>query len=335
MILSSNTLNFVPPWRKKYQLSEGSLVVPSSHIPTKNIQIAGKQSLKLFAEKCFSSCSSEKEKDLMEKALKEKLSCLSQDAIQSNDWSKEPIPALRNIFSEEPVIKRHRISTSDINQSTTQQSSVVGISTSLEKAYFRLTSEPDPSSVRPEYILKQSLEFVLSKWEKEKNVPYIIEQLKSIRQDIAIQSIKNEFTIQVYETNCQIALKCDEFNELIQCLGQLLSLYEAYPSNIKDEYICYYMLYMLYVQNYPEFNILLRRNTRKNKSLIFCEFVSRAIYEKNSFNILQALESCPYNSSLILNNIRAKFFSDNMNIFMRAIKTSQDEQTFKSMFSVS
>ena len=34
----------------------------------------------------------------------------------------------------------------------------------LEKQYLRLTSLPDPATVRPEKILKQSLKMLLNKW---------------------------------------------------------------------------------------------------------------------------------------------------------------------------
>jgi len=41
---------------------------------------------------------------------------------------------------------------------------IKGTSTNLEKAYFRLTSAPDPSDVRPEPILKKALKMLKKKW---------------------------------------------------------------------------------------------------------------------------------------------------------------------------
>lgn len=53
----------------------------------------------------------------------------------------------------------------------------------LEKPYLRLTSEPDPSQVRPEKVLKNSLKMLLTKWkEGTSKYNYISEQFRSIRQ---------------------------------------------------------------------------------------------------------------------------------------------------------
>jgi hypothetical protein len=34
----------------------------------------------------------------------------------------------------------------------------------LEKSYFRLTTVPDPTTVRPEEVLKKSLKMIKKKW---------------------------------------------------------------------------------------------------------------------------------------------------------------------------
>jgi hypothetical protein len=84
---------------------------------------------------------------------------------------------------------------------------VVGTSTKLEKNYLRLTSAPDPATVRPLPILKQTLDLLKEKWNTEQNYTYICDQFKSMRQDLTVQRIKNEFTVKVYETHARIALE--------------------------------------------------------------------------------------------------------------------------------
>ena len=103
---------------------------------------------------------------------------------------------------------------------------VSGTCTKLEKEYFRLTSPPDPSTVRPEYILRKHLNNLKEQWKLNSNIiirnlniivsktateellmhtrnnnkdgtetvidyVYLCSQMKAIRQDLTVQHIKN------------------------------------------------------------------------------------------------------------------------------------------------
>ncbi|CAF4636806.1 unnamed protein product, partial [Rotaria sp. Silwood1] len=60
---------------------------------------------------------------------------------------------------------------------------LIGTCERLEKNYLRLTSAPNPSTIRPLIILEQAFPFVLNKYKSNNDWSYISNQLKSIRQD--------------------------------------------------------------------------------------------------------------------------------------------------------
>jgi len=132
----------------------------------------------------------------------------------------------------------------------------------LEKKYLRLTCVPDPSTVRPRNVLKRSLKMVRTRWStsrfnknrrsldvEDSGVTYlwVCEQLKSIRQDLTIQHIKDHFTAKVYESHARIALREADLKEFNQCITQLQDLYNEVGSTVnKEEFAGYNVLYLVY-----------------------------------------------------------------------------------------
>ena len=78
-----------------------------------------------------------------------------------------------------------RQTSENINNNTPldlKQMTVKGTCQTLEKAFFRLTEAPDPTEVRPEEILQQTLKLMSKKWKKRlADYRYIDEQFRSMR----------------------------------------------------------------------------------------------------------------------------------------------------------
>lgn len=134
---------------------------------------------------------------------------------------------------------------------------IVGYSTQLEKRYLRLTSAPDPATVRPLHVLKQTLQLLKKKWLEDQNYSYICDQFKSMRQDLTVQHIQNEFTVSVYEIHARIALEKGDLGEYNQCQSQLKVLYGKNIEGHVQEFKAYNILYNLFTNNRSDMSDIL------------------------------------------------------------------------------
>ncbi|KAL7897639.1 SAC3/GANP/Nin1/mts3/eIF-3 p25 family domain-containing protein [Trichoderma sp. SZMC 28014] len=142
---------------------------------------------------------------------------------------------------------------------------IVGTSEVLEKKYLRLTAPPVASNVRPERVLRQTLDLLKKKWRKESNYSYICDQFKSMRQDLTVQRIKNDFTVSVYEIHARIALEKGDIGEYNQCQTQLRSLYAMGLKGNPIEFKAYRILYFIHTANRTGLNDTLADLTAAEK----------------------------------------------------------------------
>lgn len=147
-------------------------------------------------------------------------------------------------------------SVNNVDEDFNYKRRLVGTCQDLEKRYLRLTSAPDPSRVRPLNVLKKALEFVINKYNSNDEVKYnyVCDQLKSIRQDLTVQLIRDEFAVQVYETHAKIAIENDDLGEYNQCQSRLNTLYQGGENERKNklEFLSYKIVYFILTENYSE-----------------------------------------------------------------------------------
>ncbi|WJX15480.1 hypothetical protein P8452_05619 [Trifolium repens] len=127
---------------------------------------------------------------------------------------------------------------------------VKGTCQEIEKRYLRLTSAPDPATVRPEEVLEKALLMVQN---SQRNYLYKCDQLKSIRQDLTVQRIHNQLTVKVYETHARLALEVGDLPEYNQCQSQLNTLYAEGIKGSYMEFTAYNLLcVIMHSNNYRE-----------------------------------------------------------------------------------
>jgi hypothetical protein len=237
--------------------------------------------------------------------LKEYISAVNEAGkLWTTDWTRIVIPELEDVFMakkqkrkrtledprEIPVQQQSKLqkrapnpkknvfdrpknnystaasaSNEDVSEENWKKLAVVGTCQRLEKRYLRLTSAPDPATVRPLPVLKEALRFLKRKWKAEQDYGYICDQLKSIRQDLTVQMIRDEFTVEVYEVHARIALEKHDLGEYNQCQTQLAQLYAQGISGHRLEFLAYRLLYFLHTKNRAGVYRMLKELTPEEK----------------------------------------------------------------------
>ncbi|ETO24642.1 hypothetical protein RFI_12513, partial [Reticulomyxa filosa] len=181
---------------------------------------------------------------------------------------------------------------------------VIGTCKKLEKSYLRLTSvklfAPEPSEVRDEETCHKVFRMLLNRWRSQRDYAYVGDQFKSLRQDLKVQHIRNQLTVDVYESNARICLEVGDLSEYNQCQSQLKELYklsESFRHNFV-EFLCYRLLYFAITRNSAgiletlKVNASYRRHPQVNLLFFFFFFANcERISEKKLNNkILQVVK---------------------------------------------
>ncbi|OAY83563.1 hypothetical protein ACMD2_00276 [Ananas comosus] len=171
---------------------------------------------------------------------------------------------------------------------------VKGTCQEIEKRYLRLTSAPDPSTVRPEDVLEKSLHMVQT---SPKNYLYKCDQLKSIRQDLTVQRIQNGLTVKVYETHARLALQAGDLPEYNQCQSQLKRLYADGIKGCHMEFSAYNLLcIILHSNNKRELSSLMTRlsaEAKENEAVKHALAVQSAVSSGNYVLFFRLYKTAP------------------------------------------
>lgn len=181
---------------------------------------------------------------------------------------------------------------------------VVGTNQSLEKQYLRLTSAPDPTTIRPKYVLEKTFEMLKKKWKSNPNYKYICEQYKSMRQDLVVQHIRDTFAVDVYETHARTAMAVGDLSEFNQCQTQLILLYDLEEKFRKNffEFTLYRMLYYLITDNSSSLYSMLKDlhcSTRTEKAVKYGLELRETVVSNNYVEFFKIYKKAPHNATLL------------------------------------
>lgn len=198
------------------------------------------------------------------------------------------------------------------NSPSTNKSDFIGTCQDLEKSYYRISGDslPDPATVRPRHVLEASLKYVVNKWRQNPDYTYSCDQLKAIRQDLALQKINDQLTLDSYEVHARLALENGDLTEFNQCQHQLLVLYDKFGPNLKKkddkyEFLAYFIIYSLISKSNMDICQILPRlkriiSSKQHETLCFSYQVLKNYYQMDYAQIFRMGDEAPLMSGYLM-----------------------------------
>ncbi|OSX64205.1 hypothetical protein POSPLADRAFT_1045307 [Postia placenta MAD-698-R-SB12] len=216
---------------------------------------------------------------------------------------------------------------------------IVGTSQEIYKDYLRLTSEPKPEQIRPYPVLQKTLNELKRHWREKKKYTWICSQFKSLRQDLTVQRIKNEFTVMVYENHARMALEVGDMVEYNQCQSMLRNLYELGIPGKNEEFTAYHILLLLHGRNRSDLNLYVGQLTDMQKAdhaVRHALAVQRALAMGNYHSLFDLYMSAPNMGAYIMDHFISRERVRALIVMTRAYKTLplsfiQNELAFETL----
>jgi len=201
---------------------------------------------------------------------------------------------------------------------------IVGTSQEIFKDYLRLTSEPKPEQIRPYPVLQETLNQLKKRWREKANYSWICSQFKSLRQDLTVQRIKNEFTVTVYEIHARMALEVGDMVEYNQCQAMLRNLYELGIPGKVEEFTAYRILMLLHGRNRSDLNLYVGQLTDRQKSdpaVRHALNVQRALAMGNYHSLFDLYMNAPNMGAYIMDHFIDRERSRALMVMTKAYRT--------------
>lgn len=201
---------------------------------------------------------------------------------------------------------------------------IVGTSGEVFKEYLRLTTEPKPDTIRPLAVLRQTLQQLKEKWKAKTPYHWICSQFKSLRQDLTVQRIKNDFTVQVYEIHARMALESNDMVEYYQCQAALMNLYDLGIPGKVEEFTAYRILMLLHGRNRGDLNLYvgqLTPNLKMNGAVRHALSVSRAILTGDYHQLFKLYLDAPNMGAYIMDHFIDRERAKALMVITKAYKT--------------
>ncbi|KAL0060866.1 hypothetical protein AAF712_012330 [Marasmius tenuissimus] len=198
---------------------------------------------------------------------------------------------------------------------------IVGTSKEIFKDYLRLTTEPKPEQIRPYNVLQETLIQLKKRWREKCSYAWICNQLKSLRQDLTVQRIKNEFTVQVYEIHARMALESNDMVEYNQCQASLKTLYELGIPGKVEEFTAYRILMLLHGRNRSGESRQLTPRQKADPAVNHALNVQRALSMGNYHSLFVSYMNAPNMGAYIMDHFIDRERTKAMMVITKVYKT--------------